>query len=301
MMTKPRTLTAGVLLAGVIAGCATLPSSMTPSFHRYALDYSTPTDTGLQAKLEAIDADLRHRFGMTPEQTAVGLLDLRTLRLAMLRHDRVEYAASLPKIAILLAWFQRRPDATTNLSAATRHELGLMIKQSSNELAAKYSRELGLSTIREVLDQYGFYDLRHGGGIWLGKHYGQGGERVGDPLGDHSHAATVRQVLRFYLLLEQGRLVSPAASQVMRDIFASPDIPHLNDRFVRALSGRGLEVRRKSGEWQDWFHDSAVITGPGRHYILVALTHHPAGDAYLEALARVVDDLLCRPPATAPR
>jgi len=42
----------------------------------------------------------------------------------------------------------------------------------------------------------------------MGKHYGQGSERIGDPLGNNSHAATVRQLLRFFLLLEQGKLVS---------------------------------------------------------------------------------------------
>jgi hypothetical protein len=39
-------------------------------------------------------------------------------------------------------------------------------------------------------------------------------------------------------------------------------------------------------------HDSAVITGPGRHYILVGLTEHPKGDDYLVELAARVDDLM---------
>ena len=71
-------------------------------FESYTLDYSTPTDAALQARLEQIDADLRRQFGMTPEQTAAGVLDLRALRLAMIRPDQMEYAASVPKIAILL-------------------------------------------------------------------------------------------------------------------------------------------------------------------------------------------------------
>lgn len=284
------------LVAGlVLAGCATSPSPMKTDFHDYSLDYSTPTDAALQASLERIDGELRRQLGLTSEQAAVGLLDLRTLRLAMIHPDRIEYAASVPKVAILLAWFQLHPDAATNLDSGTRHEFGLMIKQSSNEIAAKYSQEIGLTAIRQVLDRYHFYDATHGGGLWLGKHYGQGGERLGDPVGDHSHAATVRQLLRFYLLLEQGRLVSPAASQTMREIFASPDIPALDDRFVRALAGRGLQVLRKSGWWEDWYHDSAVIEGAGRHYLLVALTHHAQGNAYLVGLARAVDDLLSVP------
>src|SRR6202000_1087263 len=113
------------------------------------------------------------------------------------------------------------PEAATNLEAATRHELGLMIKTSSNEMASKFSHELGLKQIEQVLNRYDLYDARHGGGIWVGKHYGRDTERIGSPVADNSHAATVRQLLRFYLWLEQDRLVSPAASKTMREIFAS--------------------------------------------------------------------------------
>ena len=121
-----------------------------------------------------------------------------------------------------------------------------------------------------------------------------GGERIGDPVANHSHAVTVRQLLRFYWLLSRGELVSPAASQKMREIFLSPDIPHDDHKFVKGLSGRGLTILRKSGTWEDWLHDSAIVEGPGRRYILVGLTHHPKGDAYLEELAREVDDLMVK-------
>ena len=46
-----------------------------------------------------------------------------------------------------------------------------------------------------------------------------------------------------------------------------------------------LEIIRKWGSWQDWLHDTAVITGPDRKYVLVALTKHPKGDEYLVDLA----------------
>jgi beta-lactamase class A len=198
------------------------------------------------------------------------------------------------KVGILLAYFQLHPEAATRLDPQTRHELGLLAKASSNEMAAKFSRELGLRQIQQVLNSYHFYDTNHGGGIWVGRHYGGGGERIGDPLTDNSHAATVRQLLRYYLLLEQGKLVSPEASRIMREIFASPDIPHANAKFVKGLAGRDVQIIRKSGTWENWLHDTAVITGPGRHYILVALTRHPKGDDYLVELAPAVDDLLTR-------
>lgn len=261
----------------------------------YTLSYTSPTDPALQARLEALDSDLRARYGMTTNQTAVGLLDLQRLRLALVRPDRGEYAASVAKIGILLAYFQLHPEAATNLDATARHDLGLMVKISSNEMAAKFSRQLGLQQIQQVLNDAHFYDTNHGGGLWVGKHYGAGSERIGDPIGNNSHAATVRQVLRFFLLLEQGKLVSPAASKTMRSLFASPDLPHDNNKFVQALAGRDVQIIRKWGTWEDWHHDAAVITGPGRHYILVALTRHPQGDDYLVALAQAVDDLMAVP------
>jgi beta-lactamase class A len=67
----------------------------------------------------------------------------------------------------------------------------------------------------------------------------------------------------------------------MVEIFESPDIPH-----------QQIKLLRKSGSWENWLHDSAVVRGPDRHYILVAITNHPQGDAYLEALAGAVDDVM---------
>jgi beta-lactamase class A len=256
------------------------------------LTYDTATDAALQKQLEKIDSDLREKFGMKPDQTAAGVLDLKTCRLAMVNPDHGDYAASIAKVGILLAYFHTHPEAATNINPVVKHELGLMAKVSSNEMAAKYSRLLGLKNIQAIINKYDLYNTNHGGGIWVGKHYGAGNERYGDPLGDNSHAATVRQLLRYFLWLEQGKLVSPAASKMMCDIFASPDIPHDDIKFVKALAGRNVQIIRKWGSWQDWLHDSAVITGPNRQYILVAMTKHPKGDEYLVKLAKRVDDLL---------
>jgi beta-lactamase class A len=258
----------------------------------FEMNYDTPTDPTLQRQLEQIDAKLRARFGIAPEQTDVGLLDLRTHGLAMIHPDQIEYAASVAKVGILLAWFQKHPEAATLLDRQTEHELGLMIKASSNEMATRFSRELGLREIQQVLNEHGFYDAAHGGGIWVGKHYGANSERIGDPVANDSHAVTVRQLIRFYYLLDQRQLVSPAASEKMLEIFRSPDIPHDDHKFVHGLAGRNLTILRKWGTYEDWLHDSAIIEGPHRRYILIGLTHHPKGDQYLEALAREVDDLM---------
>jgi len=283
-----------VLALVLLVGCSSPAIPMNTALDSLSLDHTTPVDAPLQAALESIDARLRERHGLTPQQTAVGLWDLRGARLAMINPDLIFYGASVPKIVILLAWFEEHPEAAARLDTQTRHELGLMIKVSDNAMATRFSQELGLQRIQHVVERYGFYDARRGGGLWMGKHYGRSTERWVDPVGGHSHAATVRQLLRYYLLLEQGRLVSPAASQVMREVFASPEIPHDRMKFVKGLAGRPVKIRRKSGSWEDWLHDTAVVTGPDRHYILIGLTHHEAGDLYLEDLAGAADDLIGR-------
>ena len=282
------------LIETAVADPATMIQTNPSAWTHYTLSFTSPTDPALQARLEKIDSDLRSKYGMATNETAVGLLDLRTLRLAMIRPDSEDYAASVAKVGILLAFFHLHSEAATNLDATDRHDLGLMVKASSNEMAAKYSSQIGLKKIQEIINDYHFYDTNHGGGIWVGKHYGKGGERYGDPIADNSHAATVRQLLRFFLLLEQGKLVSPAASKTMRELFASPDIPHDDIKFVKALAPRDVQILRKWGTWENWFHDAAIVSGPNRHYILVAMTHHPKGDDYLVALAEAADDLLSK-------
>jgi beta-lactamase class A len=270
------------------------------------IEPDTAGDLAMTLALGRLDTAIRRKFEIEAEQTAVGLLDMSTGRLAMLRADTMYYAASVPKIAILLAYFQTHPDAADDLDDTIRHELGLMIKRSDNALASKYSQMIGLKKIADVLTSpmYRLYDPLHGGGLWMGKHYAKGDERNRDPLAGESHAATARQLLRYYLMLEQGRLVSPQASKTMREVFESPNIEHLNSKIVLGLADRDVKIIRKSGTWSDWYADSAVVTGAdGRHYILAVLTHTPAprddpdhdtpraiGNEYIVALSRSIDD-----------
>jgi beta-lactamase class A len=285
-------IVAGLVVTAVLCGTAVAVEGTSGDAKGLVLNYDTVVDPGLQKEIERIDGDLRGKLGMTTEQAAVGVIDLKTGRVAMIWPDREIYAASVAKVGILLAYFQLHPEAAEKLDPAIQHELGMMAKASSNEMASKYSHELTLIKVQEVLNQQGFYDEKQGGGIWVGKHYGKDAERHVSPVGKNSHAVTVRQLLRYFLLLEQEKLVSPAASKKMREIFESPDVPADDIKFVKALKDRDVKIIRKWGTWQNWLHDSAVITGEGRHYILVGLTEHPKGDEYLEGLAVAVDDVM---------
>jgi len=291
-------LVAGTLLWGRFAHAVPTSLSMNPELQEYVLDYQTPVNPRLQSELEDIDASLRAKYGMNTNQTTVGLLDLRTLELAMVRPDYELYAASVAKLGIMLAYFQLHPEAATNLDANMRHDIGLMVRPSDDAAATRVAMTMGLKPIQKVLDSYHFYDASKGGGLWVGKYYGKVGERYGDPVADNSHAATVRQLLRFYLLLEQRKLVSPAASQTMLDILGNEAIPATDIKFVKGLAGRDVKILRKWGTWENWLHDTAIITGPDRCYVMVALTDHPRGDEYLVDFSKAVDDLMIRKAAS---
>src|SRR6478752_5395216 len=101
-MALPLTLTLTfalcVIAIAAAEGAAPVRRPATQSAKNFVLDYDTTVDPALQSKLESIDTTLREKFSMTPEQTAVGVLDLKTLRLAMIHPDRIEYAASIPKV-----------------------------------------------------------------------------------------------------------------------------------------------------------------------------------------------------------
>ena len=126
-------------LAALLSSCIS-PHSVRYSFHDYRLDHDSPVDAELQRELEQIDSELRQRFEMTPAQSAVGLLDLRTLRLAMIHPDRGEYAASIPKIGILLAWFDKQPEGSAlhpGSAAGTRSDDQSIEQRNGCEIFAR--------------------------------------------------------------------------------------------------------------------------------------------------------------------
>lgn len=258
-------------------------------------------DAALQVALDRIDATLGAALGIPATDRRAGVLDLDDGRFGLVRGDDEMYGASVPKIGILLGWFDAHPDFEARLApgpdgapSEVRRGLELMIKRSDNDQAARFSRDVGLTRLRALYtsERYRLYDPSRGGGLWSGKHYGADAPRVGDPLRDLSHAATARQVLRYYWMLEHGELVSEAASRAMRAVFAAPALDAHPTAFVAGLRGRNAGVIRKNGRWEDWHLDTAVIEHRGRRYALAGLAHHPRGLEYLEGLARELDRVM---------
>jgi beta-lactamase class A len=128
------------------------------------------------------------------------------------------------------------------------------------------------------------------GGLWVGKEYAQGAAFERDPLHHLSHGATAMQVARFYYMLESGELVNRKLSREMKRMLGNPGIHH---KFVRGLADRpGVKIYRKSGSWQQWHADSALVEALGHTYIIVALAEDPRGGEWLAAIAPRLHDLI---------
>jgi beta-lactamase class A len=216
------------------------------------------------------------------KRMAVGLVDMRdpkNVKYARVNGNVMMYAASLPKIGILLAAEDALEKGELEDSDQIQSDLRLMISKSDNAASTRMIDLLGYDKIEQVLTDplYDLYDEDYGGGIWVGKRYAKTGARHPEPLKGLSHAATVSQVCRYYYLLAYGKLVSFERSKMMLDLMVDPKLHH---KFVNTLEDVAPKAKffRKSGTWKNWHTDSVLVWGPDRRYILVALIEDADGE-----------------------
>jgi len=261
---------------------------LSPAAQQVRLSHDVALNPKLQALVKRLDNTIAEDLDIPQNKRAFGLVDLRSARVAMINGDVMFYGASVPKIAIVLEYLRQHPEFVKAPDITMMRELQLVIKRSNNELAAKYGRLADIDNIQQMLqsDAFQLYDAKHGGGIWCGKYYGSPAPRTGDPLKDLSHAATVRQCLRYYLMMEQDRLGSPEICARLREIFAAPWLDLHDDNFAKGLKGMDLSLIRKNGLWEDWHLDTARVALPDGPVLLAGIAHHPQGQAYLERMAR---------------
>jgi beta-lactamase class A len=253
-------------------------------------------DPGLQAQVEAAMQQLGLRKEIREGDLAVVFVDATELdkpRVADLNGDDMMYAASLPKIAVLLAAFQQIDAGKMELDDETEELMVQMIRHSSNPATTELMRRVGKENIARVLlsVRYRLYDPRHGGGLWVGKDYAKAGLWRRDPLNNLSHGATAMQVARFYYLLETEQLVSPEASRKMKEILSDSALQH---KFVSALQRINPAARffRKSGSWRTFHSDSVLVERGGRRYIAVALANDPKGQEWLAKIIEALDEIV---------
>jgi len=229
------------------------------------------------------------------KRMAVGVVDLSNpeqAKFASVNGNYMMYAASLPKIAILLAAEDAINKKELKETDQVKSDLRLMISKSNNQAATRMIDKLGYKKIQSVLTdpQYKFYDKDNGGGLWVGKRYAKGGKTNRESLKSLSHAATVNQVCRYYYMLANGELVSRDRSKIMLDILVNPELHH---KFVNTLDKIAPEATlyRKSGSWKDFHSDSVLVwdTDPARRYIVVALINDPSGELIIRNLIKPVE------------
>ena len=187
-------------------------------------------DPLLQSQLEArLARNKTWRTLIQNRKMAVAVVDLSVpgaARFARVNGNVMMYAASLPKLAILLGAAQALEDGLLVETPEVLEDMNAMIRFSNNAAATRMYERVGFEKIKSVLmdPRYALFDTTYGGGLWVGKPYGDG-PRHGDPLHNLSHGATVSQVSRFYYLLATGRLVNRARSRQMLDILSNPSYP----------------------------------------------------------------------------
>ena len=232
------------------------------------------------------------------KKMSIGVVDLsnpKEAKYARINGDYMMYAASLPKIAVLLASIDAIENGELTETEEIKKDMELMISKSNNQATTRMIDRVGYEKIEAVLTdpKYEFYDEDKGGGLWVGKRYGGGGDTNREPLKNLSHAASVTQVCRFYYLLANGKLVNEKRSKQMLDIMVNPALHH---KFVNTIEQVAplAKLYRKSGSWKTYHSDSILVWGknPNRRYILVALIDDPQGEQIIRNLVKPIEKIL---------
>lgn len=294
-------LTRGVRKVTLTACCAlvcgaALAQSAPPAS---ALDgLRDASDKKLQAGVDRVVRGLDLEPAVVTGRLALALVDVSDParpRLAMLNGDRMMYAASLPKIAILLGAMVEAELGRLPLNDKTVGAMTKMIRYSSNEDATRVLHWVGGERLIDILQspRFRFYDASGNGGLWVGKAYGKAPAYHRDPVAKLSHGATAYQVARFYTLLATDKLLSHPMNVLMKETLSKPGIRH---KFVKGLEGKSeARIYRKSGTWSDYHADSALVEAGRYRYVLVGIAQHRDGGKWLEKLAAPLHELVVPP------
>ena len=252
-------------------------------------------DPGLQRAIEARVKLLGLDQAVAEQKLCVTLVDISDAgepRVADLNGDHMMYAASLPKIAILLGAFVEIENGRLQLDDETFDSLSRMIRHSSNDDATAVLNRVGKHRVNHILksERFRLYDPLVNGGLWVGKEYAKGQAFERDPLHNLSHGATALQTARFYYLLAADRLVNKRLSRDMKNMLANPGISH---KFVKGLEHiNNVKIYRKSGTWRQWHADSALVEQGEHRYIIVALAESRDGGEWLTEIARSFHNII---------
>ncbi len=167
---------------------------------------------------------------------------------------------------------------------------------NNNHQASEAIERLGYRYMASVLVQTGLHEKGRGG-LWLSQRFGakpgpwrstkSGRSWIGSPVGRARHGATALAAARLFMLMGQGRLVSPADSAALRSLLAGSSTAGSSDWMQGALPacGRwrsGDKLSSKVGLWTSkqgytYQHQAALVertTAAGKplRYAIAILT-----------------------------
>ena len=232
----------------------------------------------------ALEAYLRSQVKSAPaRRVAIYLEDRRGRKIIAINPDQVFPSASLMKIpiaAVCLQKWERQPALRT---AKRRQMLFRMLNESNNRDAdALVVHAGGRRVINLFCDQMGWprSELHH--------RFQAGGDRR------YSNSTTAAEMAGMLRQIDDRKLISRAASQRMYDCLQK-------GKYVTRIPagiprGDGVVVANKTGTMRAVLHDSAIVRGNGRHYLLVILTHRytseKAGTAFCKRISAKVYESL---------
>ena len=155
-------------------------------------------------------------------------------------------------------------DTLQTISMTVSDALYQMITISDNDAALLLTDKVGLSNLKDFLNQYGFTDSS----------IGQNGNQP---------TTTAKDTASFLEKTYKGALGNTDTTNKMLTLLKQQ---RLNDKIPKYLPD-GVTVAHKTGELDDYSHDAGIVYGPNSDYIIVILTRSDDTQAAEERIANV--------------
>lgn len=155
-------------------------------------------------------------------------------------------------------------DTLQTISMTVSDALYQMITISDNDAALLLTDKVGLSNLKDFLNQYGFNDST----------IGQNGNQP---------TTTAKDIALFLEKTYKGALGNADTTNKMLTLLKQQ---RLNDKLPKYLPD-GVTVAHKTGELDDYSHDAGIVYAPNSDYIIVVLTQSDDTQAAEERIANV--------------
>jgi beta-lactamase class A len=227
-----------------------------------------PPDPVLTQDLEAIikDSDLLsriHRHGKL-SMVLVDITDPANMKTAMIQPDWETFTASLSKIVVLLGTV-KKVNQNPHDWGKVEERAEDMIKGSSNKAAISLFEWTGHKTIKEVTYAHGLYDDALGGIWWVPRTSFPQSPKKGLKI-----CATARQVARYFVLMEQGRLNNPEDSKTIKGVLHNSKLALLHGGVVREEPA--TRYYGKPGVLHDAVSEGMLIEGDRVRYVVSVIS-----------------------------